>query len=345
MTPLLQRQIKKHLNSSHLEDPQIRQLLNAVDSSYKTGEEQLVMLQRAMQISSEELFEANEKIRKEAEGTQEVLNSITYAIKALNLKEFKSENGEFEISSLAAYIKEQSEELQKASQQQAKLLDSLEKKNQVLTDYAHMVSHDLKSPLRSINALISWIREDNYDNLNDKARDNFDLILSNVEKMDALINGILNYSTIDQAQLNTYDVDIKYVVEEIIEMLVVPDHIHFKISQDLPVILADKFRIQQLFQNLIQNAVKSIDKTEGLVEINVSDMGKAWKFHIKDNGKGIPERHHGKIFGIFEKIDNDRASTGIGLSIAKKVVDYYGGKIGLESKEGHGSCFYFTIPK
>lgn len=345
MTSLLQRQIEKFLDFSHLEDPNIRQLLNAVDSSYRTSQEQFGMLQRAMQISSEELFEANQKLRKEAEGHKEVLDSISFAISALNLKEFESENGEFEITNLATYIKEQSEELQKAATKQQNLLKSLEKKNQELTDYAHMVSHDLKSPLRSISTLISWIMEDNYKNLNKKGQQNFQLILNNVEKMDALINGILNYSTIDQAELNSYSVDVKFLVEEIIEMLVIPETVIVDIAPNLPTVNADKYRLQQLFQNLIQNAVKSIDKPKGLVEIKVEEKPDVWSFQIIDNGKGIPDRHHTKVFGIFEKIDNDQNSTGIGLSIAKKVVDYYGGQIGLESTEGKGSNFYFTIPK
>lgn len=345
MTSLLQRQIDKFLDPSHLEDPKVKQLLKAVDSSYVTSQEQFGMLQRAMKISSEELFEANQKLRKEAEGHKEVLDSISFAINALNLKEFESGNGEFEITNLAAYIKEQSEELQKAATDQQNLLKSLEKKNQELTDYAHMVSHDLKSPLRSISTLISWIMEDNYNQLDEKGQQNFQLILNNVEKMDALINGILNYSTIDQPELDSYSVDIKYLVEEIIALLVIPETVNIKVDPALPTITGNNYRLQQLFQNLIHNAVKSIDKPQGFIEIKVEEESSAWRFQVIDNGRGIPSRHHTKVFGIFEKIDNDQTSTGIGLSIAKKVVDYYGGEIGLESSEGVGSNFYFTIPK
>lgn len=345
MNTLLDRQIRKHLDDTLLEHEGIKSFLKAIENSYETHDEHLKMIQRAMRISSDELFEANQKLRKEAEDQKSIIDSIRFAISALNLREFKNAKNTFNISNLANYIKDQSENLQQAALEQKKLLENLEMKNQVLTDYAHMVSHDLKSPLRSISTLTSWIQEDNYDQLDKNGRENFNTILKNVEKMDSLITGILNYSTIDQAEHNQYQVDISYLVEEIVQLLYVPEHVRITIDKDLPMINGDQFRLQQLFQNLIHNAVKSIDKPEGLVEILVDDMSDFWRFTIKDNGRGIPARHHDKIFRIFEKIDNDNSSTGIGLSIVKKVIDHYGGKIEIDSIEGKGTSFYFTLPK
>ena len=345
MNSLLQRQIKKYLDPASLETSEMKAFLQAVNDSYETNQDQFNMLQRAMTISSDELFNANQQLRKDVLVQKEVLDSITAAINTLNLQKFKSENGKFEISNLAVHIREQSEELQKAVKKQEQLLKNLETKNEVLTDYAHMVSHDLKSPLRSINSLITWIKEDSFEKLDKTGQDQFDLVLKNVEKMDALINGILNYSTIEQADFKQYEVDTKFLVKEIVESLVVPETIEIRIDENLPVICADKYRLQQLFQNLLHNAVKSIDEGPGLVEIRVKDQGELWQFEIRDNGRGISERHHSKIFKIFEKIDNDQFSTGIGLSIAKKVVDHYGGSIQLQSKEGQGTSFYFTLPK
>ena len=345
MNSLLKRQIRKYLDPATLESQEMQNFLEAVNDSYENNQDQFNMLQRAMTISSDELFNANQQLRKDVLLQKDILDSITSAMTTLNLKQFKSENGEFDISSLAKHIREQSEELQKAVIKQDQLLENLETKNQALTDYAHMVSHDLKSPLRSINSLVNWIKEDNNEKLNELGQQQFDLVLKNVEKMDALINGILNYSTIDQADLQQYDVDTRYLVEQIIESLVIPDSVEMIVADDLPVIQGDKFRIQQLFQNLIHNAIKSIDTPTGKVQVQVKEIENFWKFEIKDNGRGIPERHHNKIFRIFEKIDNDQFSTGIGLSIAKKVVDHYGGKLSLESTEGQGTSFYFTFPK
>ena len=345
MNPLLRRQISKHLDASLAESEEMNTFLNAINSSYETHQEQFNMLQRAMQISSDELYEANRQLQKDFKHQKDILDSISGAIAAMNLDEFNIKNGDFEIGDLASHIKLQSEKLQLAVKRQEELLINLENKNKVLTDYAHMVSHDLKSPLRNVYALISWIQEDCAEKMDDTSKKNFTLILSNLEKMDNLINGILKYSTIDQGEVDAYKVDLNYLVEEISEYLIVPQNVTIRIDDNLPHILGDKFRLQQLFQNLIQNAIKSIDHKNGLIEVKVEDRKDMWQFEVKDNGRGIPERFHHKIFGIFEKIENDQAATGIGLSIVKKVIEHYGGSIRLESQEGKGTSFYFTLPK
>jgi len=346
MNPLLRRQISKHLGADALEDENLQEFIKAVNRSYETHQDQFNMQQRAMKISSDELYEANEKLREEAEGQKEILDSIHLAIAALNLKEYEDhQTGKLDVKNLAAYIKDQSEDLKIAVTKQEELFRSLEKKNQSLSDYAHIVSHDLKSPLRSINSLVNWIIEDNFEGLNEEGKQHFNLILNNLEKMDALIDGILHYSTIDEADIVQYQIDTYQVILEIEELLYIPDHIQLFISKDLPKIKADKFRAQQLFQNLIQNAIKSIDKKEGRIEISAESTALEWRFSVTDNGRGISQKHHKKIFRIFEKIENDQASTGIGLSIAKKVVDYYNGSISLDSKLGEGTTFYINLPK
>ena len=224
------------------------------------------------------------------------------------------------------------------------LLDELEKQNQDLNDYAHMVSHDLKSPLRSIHALTVWINEDYKDKLDDAGRQNLDLIRNNVEKMESLINGILNYTEIVDVNLKKTDVNLNKVVNEIIDILHKPKHINIKKSDNLPVLVGDKYKFQQLFQNLIDNAVKYCDKNKGVIEVGFKDLNEYYQFFVKDNGKGIEEVYFNKIFKRFQKLENNN-STGIGLSIVKKIVDLYKGKIWLESKIGKGTTFYFTIKK
>ncbi len=345
MNSLLKRQISKYLDPDIAKSKELAAFLNAVEKSYETNQEQFNMLQRAMKLSSDELFEANQQLQKDFQFQKDILDSISNAIETLNLEEFDVENGDFQIGNLASHIKLQSEKLQIAAKKQEELLNNLEKKNKVLTDYAHMVSHDLRSPLRNINSLISWIVEDSEEKMNVTTRKHFKMILNNVEKMDNLINGILNYSTIDQAELEEYPVDLKLLVEETVELLSKPDSVKIIVTEDLPSVRGNKFRLQQLFQNLIQNAIKSIDHKNGNIEINVIDAGAMWQFEIKDNGRGISKRYYDKIFGIFEKIENDQAATGIGLSIVKKVIEYYNGQIWLESEENNGTSFYFTLPK
>lgn len=232
----------------------------------------------------------------------------------------------------------------KAFKEQEQLLHNLEMQNQELSDYAHMVSHDLKSPLRSVDTLAAWLMEDNKDRLDDHCNTQLGLIRSNVEKMDALISGILNYSTIGKNQTETYKVDLNSLLKDVLNLMEIPSHVSIDIPK-LPVIVGDKYRLQQLFQNLISNAVKYNDKPKGLIEIGVEDKKQFLEFYIKDNGKGIDEVYFKKIFKVFEKLENTQDSTGVGLSIVKKIVDLYGGKIWLKSELGVGTTFYFTLKK
>jgi len=232
----------------------------------------------------------------------------------------------------------------KAFSSQQELLNNLENRNQELSDYAHMVSHDLKSPLRSIDTLTSWLKEDYNDKFDDQGKEQITLIRNSVEKMDTLINGILEYSTITKNQIETYDVNINTLVETILNSIQVPSNISVIIN-DLPTIHGDKHRLQQLFQNLIVNAITYNDKASGKIEIDVIDKNEFWEFHIKDNGKGIDSVYFDKIFKTFESLENNINSTGIGLSIVKKIVNFYGGTIWLTSELGKGTTFYFTLKK
>ena len=163
--------------------------------------------------------------------------------------------------------------------------------------------------------------------------------------MDTLISGILDYSTIDKARAEFYDIDLNILVEDVLSIIHVPNNISIKVSGKLPIIKGDKNRLQQLFQNIIDNAIKYNDKEDGEVEVGVQDKNQYWEFYIKDNGKGIDQAYHEKIFKTFQKLENNPESTGIGLSIVKKIIELYEGKIWVESKAKKGTTFYFTIKK
>lgn len=233
-----------------------------------------------------------------------------------------------------------------AESENKELLENLKRSNKELHDFAHIVSHDLKSPLRSINALISWFQEDYEHVLDAEAVETFDKLNNKLEQMDALIDGILRYSSVnDKNILAIHKVNIKGVLEEIKTILYIPEHIQFIYPDNLPTINADKTRIKQLFQNLISNAINYIDKEEGKIEVKFTELKTYWKFSISDNGVGISEAYHDKIFKIFETLDKKGKSTGIGLSIVKKIIELYNGTISLESKEGKGTTFFFKLKK
>ena len=229
--------------------------------------------------------------------------------------------------------------------QKEELLNSLEKQNEQLNDYAHIVSHDLKSPLRSISALLSWTKEDFEEKLGEQSLVNLNLMQDKIEKMDKLISDILNYSSIENEGMNTELVDINVILNTIVNSIYIPEHIKVLVKQKLPTLKADATRMQQLFQNLISNAVNYIDKEKGLVEVDYTETSEFYIFSIKDNGVGIPEEYHEKIFKMFSTLGNYENSSGIGLNIVKKVVELYKGKIWIESEVGIGSTFFFSIAK
>jgi PAS domain S-box-containing protein len=233
----------------------------------------------------------------------------------------------------------------KAEQQRAELLKQLERNNEQLKEFAHIVSHDLKSPLRSISALASWMQEDYGDVIDENGRNNLTMMQDKIQKMDHLIDGILRYSSVQNSKHITEEVAVEKVIKDILETIYIPPNVTIEIQNELPVIQADAIRMQQLFQNLISNAVTYCDKKVGKVEIGFQSKKKFWKFWIRDNGIGIPEEYHKKIFMVFQSLGNHENSTGIGLSIVKKIVDQYDGRVWLESTLNEGTTFYFTIKK
>jgi PAS domain S-box-containing protein len=229
--------------------------------------------------------------------------------------------------------------------QREELVESLAKTNKELEDYAQIVSHDLKSPLRSIHSLISWIKEDSDKAFSDQTLKYFSMIENRVEKMDHLIQGILTYSKIDKEDMVKENVNTHQIIQSIVDIIHIPKHITITIKNKLPIIKADRYRIQQLFQNIIGNAVNYIEEEEGLVEIASEEFDDYYVFSIKDNGVGIAKEHHQKIFNTFQSYTKSEHSTGLGLSIVKKVVDAYNGKIWIESELGQGSTFFVKLNK
>ncbi len=231
-------------------------------------------------------------------------------------------------------------ELQKES-----LLQELEASNKGLQEYAHIVSHDLKSPLRSVSALATWLYEDYKDKLDETGSYNLKMIQEKIEGMDKLITGILKYSTVNNDVFDSTEVDVNEVIKEIEEIIYIPDNVSIVTAQQLPIIKADRTKIHQLFQNFLSNAAVNIDKPKGTIEVDFKETDDFWEFSIKDNGVGIPKEYHEKIFQIFQSIGNHERSTGIGLSIVKKIIDRYEGKVWLTSEIGTGTTFYFTLSK
>lgn len=244
------------------------------------------------------------------------------------------------------FIESDITERKKSEEKMAEYLKNLEKTNKELDKFAYVVSHDLKAPLRAIGNLTGWIEEDAGHMLPSEVRKNFNLIKERVGRMEALINGILDYSKAAKKNDQMEAIDTGNIVKETIELLGQGKQVRFDVSGNLPEILADKVKVQQIFMNLIGNAIKFNLREDKEVAVKCSVSGPFYQFSISDNGPGIDPRFHEKVFVIFQTINtrDEFESTGVGLAIVKKIIEEQGGKIWVESEPGCGATFHFTWP-
>jgi signal transduction histidine kinase len=223
----------------------------------------------------------------------------------------------------------------------------LEKINKELDQFAYVVSHDLKAPLRAIFNLTQWIEEDLGTALSQDIRSNMELLRGRVNRMQALINGILDYSRVNRGHITTEEIDVQALLHELISALGVPQTHPVSLESPMPVLLTNRTRMEQVFSNLISNAFKYHDKPNGKIRVYYEDVGHFHQFTVADDGPGIDRAYHDKIFAIFQTLQSrDKfESTGVGLAIVKKIVEDQGGRIRVQSELGKGSAFIFTLPK
>lgn len=229
----------------------------------------------------------------------------------------------------------------------ARLVHELESANEELKSFAYVVSHDLKAPLRAIGSLADWLAADYGDRLDDEGKEHLRLLINRARRMDGLIDGILQYSRVGRVKEAVVPVDLNQMLRDVIDLLAPPAHVAIAVDGPLPTLLIEKTRIQQVFQNLLANAIKYLDKPEGRIRVSCATEGGMWRFGVADNGPGIESRHHEKIFHLFQTLaPRDRVEgAGVGLALVKKIVELYGGRVWLESAPGRGSTFFFTLPR
>jgi len=223
----------------------------------------------------------------------------------------------------------------------------LQEVNQELNDFAYVVSHDLKAPLRAVTQLAGWIAADYADALDEEGQEMMGLLIGRAKRMHNLIQGILEYSRIGRVKEREKEVDLNWLVQDTIEMLAPPENIQMTIKSALPTVMGEQTRLEQVFANLLGNAIKFMDKPVGYVIIDCADEGTHWLFSVADNGPGIEEKYYDKVFQMFQTLAprDELESTGVGLALVKKIVESSGGSIWVESEVGKGSTFYFTFPK
>ena len=223
----------------------------------------------------------------------------------------------------------------------------LQSKNKELDQFAHIVSHDLKGPLRGIDNVISWIEEDHAHELSPKVKDYLGLIKGRVYRGENLIEGILSYARIDKETLQQEKVDVTELIHEVVESVVMRPEVQVVVEGALPVILTEKIFLFQVFSNLISNAIKYNDKENGVVKIYYEDHHGHYEFFVADNGPGISQIYHDRIFLIFQTLKerDSMESTGVGLAIVKKILDSRKETINIASEANKGTVFSFTWKK
>lgn len=236
------------------------------------------------------------------------------------------------------------ENLRKASDEKERHISDVEKINKQLDEFVYIVSHDLKAPLRGISTLTTFIEEELASQPNEKIKEFLDLLKGRTIRMQNLITAILDYSKLSTSTSPKEDVNVSELIDNIIDMIAPPKNFRFEKQGVFPMLHTEKIKLQQVLQNLISNGIKYNDKAEGIIKITSEENGSFYKFSVSDNGKGIKKEYHEKIFGVFQTLESkDKTdSTGIGLTIVKKLIEQQGGSIAVESEPGSGSTFSFT---
>ncbi|HNS21274.1 MAG TPA: ATP-binding protein [Sedimentisphaerales bacterium] len=432
MNKLLQRQIEKHLGSLDAVPAPYQPLFAAISDAYDGFDADRKLIERSLDISSQELTEINERLRGEIAEHKGADNELRHSISLLtatlestadgilvddrcgHIKDFNQTFATMwrvpewilasrEAEPLLSFLLEHLEHPEKTVAnvqgfdsdpmaetnvvihlkdgriferyskpqvldgrivgrvwsfrdvtEQVRLVQELEganqrlaKVNKELQDFAYVVSHDLKAPLRGIKTLAGWIASDCADKLDAEAKEQLVLLLSRVDRMHDLIDGILQYSRIGRLTEEKTRVDLNELVPQVVDLLAPPDSIQITVCDRLPVVECERTRMTQVFQNLIGNAIKYMDKPQGRITVGCTEDDGWWTFRIADNGPGIEEKHFDRVFQLFQTLSpkDDGESTGIGLTLVKKIVELNGGRIWVESQLGEGSTFLFTLPQ
>jgi PAS domain S-box-containing protein len=220
-------------------------------------------------------------------------------------------------------------------------------RNRELDQFAYVASHDLKAPLRAVSSLSEWIEEDLADKLTPENQYQMRLLRQRVSRMEALINGLLEYCRVGRNNTKLEIVDVEALLQEIVDSLGVQSGFRVEISPNMPAITTNKLLLRQIFANLISNAIKHQQKSEGNVQITWKDLDLFYQFAVTDDGPGIAPEYQEQIFKIFQTLEarDTQENTGIGLAIVKKIVESAGGTVEVESDLGKGATFRFTWPK
>lgn len=251
-----------------------------------------------------------------------------------------TDNGNDEMSELSGSLNLMARQLKQS-------FNNLTKTNKELDQFAYVVSHDLKAPLRAINNLSEWMIED-HPEMDEGMRTNLGLMRSRAHRMENLINGILDYARIGRKEIPKTTFNIKDLLTDVIDSISPPENVTINLPAKLPTLTTEKILLQQIFGNLLSNAIKYNDKPQCEVFVSYQTLEDCHLFAVTDNGPGIPKEYSEKVFGIFQTMEarDTKESTGVGLAIVKKIITEKESQIWIEDNlPDPGATFLFTWPK
>ncbi|MDH7598070.1 MAG: HAMP domain-containing sensor histidine kinase [Sedimentisphaerales bacterium] len=239
------------------------------------------------------------------------------------------------------------EQLESAVAAYRSVCQQLEDLRNQMQEFVYIISHDLRAPLRAIKTLADWIVADYSDRLDQEGKEQLALLVNRVDRLNAMLEGILEYSRIGRVCEPIAQIDLQSVAQEVVDLISAPGHIKIGIGPSLPTIQAEPKRIRQVLEHLLTNAIRAIDKPAGLIQIACTDEAHMWHITVSDNGCGINSGDLEGIFKIFQTLapKDQCPTTGVGLTLVKRIVEVHGGKIWAESQVGVGTTFHILWPK
>lgn len=256
-------------------------------------------------------------------------------------------NLEAEVETLREVVDVYEETVSRQSERMESLLQDLRRSNADLDQFAYAASHDLRTPVRSLSALVGFLEEDLADRLTPESREHIHKMKVRIGRLDSLIQGILEYSRVTRVRPRPEEVDVLELVRQVTDLLDPAPGMQVLVDGPLPRFVTERPRLQQVLQNLIGNALKYHDKPAGTVHISCDETGARYRFTVQDDGPGIAPEYHERVFGMFQRLEvRDKVDgTGIGLALVRRIVEDQGGQVTLESQPGKGATFRFTWPR
>jgi light-regulated signal transduction histidine kinase (bacteriophytochrome) len=313
MHKLLARQLKRHLGEDGRMPPEWQALLQAVNEAYEQADADRLLLERSMEMTSQELLQRHDALRVEL-----------------------------------AQRKLAEEERRKAEEGLAERAVELARSNQDLEQFAYVASHDLQAPLRMVASYVQLLAKRYQGKLDADADTYIRFAVQGAIRMQALIQDLLAYARVGMRERHHESVDASAVLDTVLATFqLTTEETGAMITRgDLPVVIMDSAHLSQVFQNLLSNALKFRGHKPPRIHASARRGEQEWIFSIRDEGIGMDARHADRIFALFQRLHTaeEYPGTGIGLAICKKIVERHGGRIWVESELGRGAAFSFTIP-